>query len=72
MNKKLVKTRNARLNTLEAMACYCGCSAGSCDCVNCSAGGSFQVTEGSNRRANNTISGVVRASALVSAVAKGV
>lgn len=44
MNKKLVKTRNARLNTLEAMACSCLCGR-NCVCTNCSGGGSFQVTE---------------------------
>ncbi len=47
MNKKLVKTRNARLNTLEAMACGCGCGC-DCNCGNCSAGGSFKLTEKSN------------------------
>lgn len=47
MNKKLVKTRNARLNTLEAMACSCGCGC-DCDCTNCSAGGSFKLIEKSN------------------------
>ena len=48
MNKKLVKTRNARLNTLEAMACACGCGC-ECDCTNCSGGGSWTVTERTNR-----------------------
>ncbi len=40
MKKKLVKTRNTRKDTLEAMKrCTCGCK-------NCSGGGSFSVEEG--------------------------
>lgn len=54
MNKKLVKTRSTRMNTLEAMACGCGCGC-ECDCTNCSAGGSFQLTEKTNRHANDHI-----------------
>lgn len=48
MNKKLVKTRNARMNTLEAMACACACGC-QCDCTNCSGGGSWTATERTNR-----------------------
>lgn len=49
MNKKLVKNRVSRTNTLEAMTCKCSCSC-SCysDCGKCSGGGSFQVTEQRN------------------------
>lgn len=52
MNKKLVKTRNARLNTLEAMGCGCNCGTCDCTCTNCSGGGSFQVTEMTNKKAS--------------------
>ena len=51
MNKKLVKTRNVRMNTLEAMGCSCKCSCTSCS--NCSGGGSFTVTEKSGRTYSN-------------------
>lgn len=53
MNKKLVKTRNVRMNTLEAMACACACGC-DCDCTNCSAGGSFKLIEKTNRRKIST------------------
>ncbi len=41
MNKKLIKTRNTRTNTLQAMACKCG----TCTPTNCSGGGSFQESD---------------------------
>ena len=46
MNKKLVKTRVSRTNTLEAMACTCTCTC-TCvtECVNCAGGGSWQASE---------------------------
>lgn len=47
--KKLVKTRTARSDTLEAMTCSCRCPP-TCDCTNCSGGGSFTAEEGNNRR----------------------
>lgn len=46
MNKKLVKNRVSRTNTLEAMACECGCTDNNCKW--CSAGGSFHQTEKTN------------------------
>lgn len=50
MNKKLVKTRVSRTNTLEAMECKCGCSCGCVtECDNCSGGGSWTATEYTNR-----------------------
>lgn len=56
MNKKLIKTRITRENTLEAMACSCTCPC-SCSCYEncdkCSGGGSFQATERVNRLSNN-------------------
>lgn len=45
MKKKLVKTRNIRKDTLEAMK---NCE---CKCNNCSGGGSFSVEEGAKRSA---------------------
>ena len=46
MNKKLMKTRVSRTNTLEAMACSCSCTCNCVsECVNCSGGGSWQVSE---------------------------
>jgi len=46
MNKKLVKVRTTRMDTLEAMATGCAC--GYCDpCNNCSGGGTF-TAEGNN------------------------
>lgn len=42
MNKKLAKTRNSRMDTLEAMACNCHCND---PCLNCSGGGSFYVQQ---------------------------
>lgn len=54
MNKKLMKTRVSRTNTLEAMITTCGCICAACvcsdDCSKCSAGGSFQAIERVNRR----------------------
>lgn len=47
MNKKLVKTRIDRTNTLEAMACNC---IRECDCRNCSGGGSWSSKEDTGRR----------------------
>ncbi len=47
MNKKLVKNRVSRTNTLEAMACSCTCPG--CTITNCSGGGSFQAIERSSR-----------------------
>lgn len=44
MDKKLVKTRNRRTNTLEAMTPACVCVI----CKNCSGGGSFQEIEKTN------------------------
>ncbi len=46
MNKKLMKNRVSRRDTLEAMVCYCSCDC-KCvsECVNCSGGGSWQVSE---------------------------
>lgn len=48
MNKKLMKNRVSRTNTLEAMAyrCNCGCPN---ECNNCSGGGSWTETEHDNR-----------------------
>lgn len=46
MNKKLVKTRIARTNTLEAMVCSCYCT---CNC-NCSGGGSWYASESSYKK----------------------
>ncbi len=60
MNKKLVKTRVGRTNTLEAMACTCVCICVQCTPTNCSGGGSFQVTEGPRRRTieHNNVSAI--------------
>ena len=44
MNKKLIKSRSFRMDTLEAMVCKCVCSC-SDPCANCSGGGSFYVEE---------------------------
>lgn len=51
MNKKLMKTRVSRTNTLEAMGCSCTCPG--CTITNCSAGGSFQAIEKSSRLSTN-------------------
>lgn len=48
MNKKLRKTRVGRMNTLEAMACTCGCGCTN-DCTRCSGGGSFKEEERKGR-----------------------
>lgn len=40
MEKKLVKVRTPRTDTLEAMGSNCSCT---CDCTNCSGGGSFTI-----------------------------
>ena len=50
MNKKLMKNRVSRRDTLQAMACRCVCSC-SCpnECSNCSGGGSWKATEETNR-----------------------
>lgn len=55
MNKKLVKTRVSRTNTLEAMACTCSCDC-TCvsNCVNCSGGGSFQASEHKNKQSSTS------------------
>lgn len=57
MNKKLVKTRVTRTNTLEAMACACSCNC-TCfsNCVNCSGGGSFQASENNNKQSSPSFS----------------
>lgn len=54
MDKKLVKTRSVRTNTLEAMGC--GCTDESI-CKNCSGGGSYQARETVGRRTLNISSG---------------
>jgi putative bacteriocin precursor len=57
MNKKLVKNRVSRTNTLEAMACACSCNC-TCvtECINCSGGGSFQATEQNNKMSSKSFS----------------
>lgn len=58
MNKKLVKTRGARRDTLEAMVCTCSCNC-TCfsNCVNCSGGGSWQASENNNKQSSASFSG---------------
>lgn len=54
MNKKLMKNRVSRTNTLEAMICACSASCVNDKyCTKCSGGGSFQATEDVNRLSNN-------------------
>lgn len=50
MNKKLVKTRSSRLDTVEAMmemGIVCLCYKRNCE--NCSGGGAWSASEGYNR-----------------------
>lgn len=48
--RRLVKTRNSRMDTVEAMDLRVGCiSSCSKNCNNCSGGGSWSAKEGYNR-----------------------
>ncbi len=54
VNKKLVKTRGSRIDTVEAMSVYrgCGCTC-TYTCDNCSGGGSWKAREFNNESMNS-------------------
>lgn len=52
VNKKLVRTRGNRIDTVEAMAVYSGCAC-TYTCDNCSGGGSWRAREHNNESINS-------------------